>query len=128
MLVTVGKQKSCHMALVIMAHNLRLQRKTSTKNSSSKWEETKKHKEGSVRETDRERPNGETREHLVKAMGLEQNFEKRGGIKQAETLGAPLFAFVRLIVRRHDVTHQVFTWPSSPTSEVQKPQQSIVCV
>ena len=78
--------------------------------------------------TGRERPNRETREHLVKAVGLEQNFEKRGGMKQAETLGAPLFAFVRLIVRRRDVTHQVFTWPSSPTSEVQKPQQSIVCV
>lgn len=41
----------------------------------------------------------------MKEVGLEQNFGKRGGIKQAETLCTALFAFVRLIVRRRDVTH-----------------------
>lgn len=41
----------------------------------------------------------------MKEAELEQNFGKRGGIKQAETLCTALFACVRLIVRSRDVTH-----------------------
>ena len=62
----------------------------------------------------------------MKEVGLAQNFGKRGGIKQA--LCTALFAFVRLIVRRRDVTHLLaYLEPRLLPQKNRSPNRASVC-